>query len=139
VPEQARAAGPGGGVDFTVRVYGGRELRRALKKAGADMRQLTDAHRAASSIVAAEAAARAPRRSGALAGSVRAQATRTRGRVAVGGAAIPYAGPIHWGWPARHIAPSLFVTEAAAVTEPTWVERYEQGIAEIVQKVNDAT
>lgn len=130
---------PAGSLDVTVKVDGARELRRALKRAGADMKELSAAHRAASSIVAQAAAAFVPHRSGRLAASIRAQATRTRARVAAGSSAVPYAGPIHWGWPRRNIAPSLFLTEAAADTEPLWVERYEAEVAKLVDKVNDAS
>lgn len=126
-------------MDWTVKVDGARELRRALGRAGTDLRQLNDAHRAASTIVAQAAGAYVPRRSGVLAASIRPQGTRARARVAAGGAAVPYAGPIHWGWPARHIAPTLFITEAASNTEPIWTGRYEDEIAKIVGKVNDAT
>lgn len=125
--------------DVTVKVEGARQLRSALKRAGAELGELTDAHREAAALVASAAAARAPQRTGRLAASIRPNASRTRARVAAGGAATPYAGPIHWGWPARNIAESLFVTEAAAELEETWLSRYEAELERIVGKVNDAT
>ena len=39
-------------------------------------------------------------------------------RVSVGRATVPYAGAIHWGWPARNISAQPFLTDAAKQTEP---------------------
>lgn len=122
----------------TVKVEGAKELRRTLKAAGADMSDFTAANRAAAALAAAAAAARAPRRTGRLAASVRAGASRTEGVIRSGGARVPYAGPIHWGWPARKIRANPFATMAASATEPQWVPIYEARLAAIISKVRGA-
>jgi hypothetical protein len=37
---------------------------------------------------------------------------------------VPYAGPIHWGWPSRGIAAQPFVSDAAVRTETVWLPIY---------------
>lgn len=52
--------------------------------------------------VAALARGLAPRGpSGRLAGSIRGSKAKTKVSVMAGRKSIPYAGPIHWGWPSR--------------------------------------
>lgn len=108
----------------TVEVEGLNNFVRTLRKAGEDLEELKDAHARAASIVATAAAERAPRRSGTLAASVRGSRQVRRARIQAGRAAVPYAGPIHWGWPARGIKADPFITLAARATEPQWVKQY---------------
>lgn len=118
-----------------VRVEGARQLRRALSRAGDDLADLRDANAQAAAVASRAGAARAPRRSGTLAASVRPGATKTQAVIRAGGARVPYAGPIHWGWPARHIAPQPFLSEGAQATEPTWLGIYMAAIERIVARV----
>lgn len=117
-----------------VRVEGRRELARALRQMTGDVSDLKAANAAAAATVAAAAAARAPRRTGALAASVRGNKAVSRATVMAGGARLPYAGPIHYGWPARGIEPRPFVTEAAQATEAVWLAAYERAITEAVDR-----
>ena len=48
---------------------------------------------------------------------------------------MPYAGPIHWGWPARNIKAQPFVVEAAQATEAEWVAMYEAEVDRILERV----
>lgn len=116
-----------------------RRLTRDLRKIGADLGDLKDAGQRAGQIVVAAASPRAPRRSGALAGSGRA--ARAAGRVTVlfGSARVPYAGPIHYGWPARGIDPHPFVIDAAQATEPAWLAVYQAGVDQAVDSIAGRT
>jgi len=118
-----------------VEVRGARELRKTLKQAGDDLGDLKDAHAAVGNMVAATARGMAPRRSGALAGSIRA--SRAAGSIAIkaGSAGIPYAGVIHWGWPAHNIAANPFLSDAATSTETAWVAVYEAELDKIIDRV----
>jgi hypothetical protein len=83
-------------------------------------------------MVAAVARGLAPRVSGNLAASI--------GMVAVDGgiavdASAPYAGPIHWGWPARNIKAQPFLSDAATQTESQWVELYEAEVDKALDRV----
>lgn len=119
----------------TLKIEGLAELVRTLKRAGVDVSELKDAHRRAGEIVAHEAAIRAPRRTGALAGSIKAAKQVRRARVQVGGARVPYAAPIHWGWPARGIGAQPFLTDAAQATEAQWTAQYVKDIETALAKV----
>jgi len=121
-----------------VRIEGLDELIRTLKRAGEDISEFKDAHVRAGEIVATEAASRAPRRSGNLAGSVRSAKQAKRARVQAGRASVPYAGPIHWGWPARNIEPQPFLSDAAVATESRWMEQYVKDVEAALDKVKGA-
>lgn len=97
-----------------IQVEGAKELARALKKAGDESLQeaLKAAHRASADEVADVARPLIPSVSGTLASSMRTASTIRSGRVAIGRKSVPYAGPIHFGWPARNIAPQPFLYDA---------------------------
>ena len=118
-----------------VEVKGMRELRSTMKKAGEDLADLKTVHQAAGMIVVGRAQSLAPKRSGALAGSIRASRLAAGVAVKVGGAGTPYAGPIHWGWPARNIAANPFLTNAAQQTEEEWTALYYAELEKIVDRV----
>lgn len=123
---------PGGPI---VRVQGARQLRATLRKAGDDLTEMQRIHATVSRFVAARAAGYAPRVTGALAGSVRGSQAKTRAIVRAGGARVPYAGVIHWGWPRRNIAATYFASRAATDTEPTWLRYYMQRVDQIIATV----
>ena len=119
----------------TVHIEGLAQLVRTLQRAGVDITELKDAHRNAGDIVAREAEARAPRVSGDLAGSIRAARQVRRARVQAGTSRVPYAGPIHWGWPARRIAAQTFMSDAAQATEPRWTAQYREDVERALANV----
>jgi hypothetical protein len=121
-----------------IRIEGLDELARSMRRAGEDMTELKEAHTRAAEIVADRAAELAPRRSGRLAGSIRPAKQAKLARVMAGGAKVPYANPIHWGWPARHIGASMFMVDAAQQTEPEWTKAYLEDVQSILDKVRGA-
>lgn len=123
---------------MTVRVEGARELRRTLRRAGVSVEDLKDANAAAGNIVAAAGRGSAPRRSGALAPSVRASRAAASATVRAGGARTPYAGVIHWGWPAHHISARPWLSEAATSTEAAWTAAYEAGVEKLLATIKGA-
>jgi hypothetical protein len=118
-----------------VRVEGMRRLRAELRRADIDLADLREVNLAAARTVAAAATPRAPRRSGMLAASTRPGATRTTGVVRAGGARVPYAGVVHWGWPARHIPAQPWLTQAAEATEPVWVGHYWAELERVLDNI----
>ena len=111
------------------------QLRRALRQLVGNVDDLKAANAAVAALVAAAASSRAPGRSGRLAGSVRGNRAVGRASVMAGGAAMPYAGPIHYGWPARGIEGTPFVVDAAQATEATWLPLYEADVRRAVDAV----
>ena len=125
-------------VQAGVRVQGLRELQRSLRRLQADTADLKTANATAAATVAAAAQLRAPRRTGRLAASVRGNRAAGRAQVRGGGARVPYAGPVHYGWPARGIEPQPFVIDAAQATEHVWLPAYQRALTDAVAKVRGA-
>jgi hypothetical protein len=117
-----------------VDIYGLRELRSALRDVEGGVDSLKEAHKEAAQIVAVSAAARAPRRTGRLAASLRGTGQQRKGVIRAGSAAVPYAGPIHFGWPRRNIRPQPFIYDALDDRQAAVVAAYERNISELIRK-----
>lgn len=124
--------------DTTTRVVGLDRLVRTMQRAQVDIGELKDAHKRVGELVAREAQGHAPRRSGRLVGTLRASRQARRAQVVLGRTSVPYAGPIHWGWPARGIKANPFVSEAAQDTEPRWVPIYRADVQAALDRVKGA-
>lgn len=98
---------------YRVKVVGDRAVAAQFKALGFKARDLERAFAEIGKDVAHDAHSLAPKVSGALAGDVRPTAAKTRASIAVGRVAVPYAGPINYGWRARNISPSRFMQRAA--------------------------
>lgn len=118
-----------------IRVEGAANLRRTLRRAGDDLADLKEAHGAAAAIAGSRARGTAPRRSGRLAANVRWSGAAATATVRVGSSTVPYANPIHWGWPKRGIAARPWVSEAARDTEHQWTAVYEAAVERILARV----
>ena len=118
-----------------IQITGAKELRKAMKGAGREdlKAALKAAHLAIAKDIAGEAAKRAPRRSGNLARSVRGLGTATSARIAGGSKAVPYAGVVHYGWPAHNIAANSFVTDAVSDRMDEARASYEKAVDAITR------
>jgi len=129
---QAGAIGDLGG---QVRVDGLSELNKALRAFSSDTRNdMKETHRKAGQIVVDGATRLVPVRSGALLASLRSAPTQRQGRVRVGSAAVPYAGPIHFGWPARNIRPNPFIYAVLDERRDEVLRLYEERIGTLIVK-----
>lgn len=124
------------------RIEGEREVRRALRRAGGN--ELLDAlkaeHDYIAKLVASTAQGTAPRRTGAMAASVRGTGTRAVSTVRAGGARLPYAGVVHWGSgsrakPPMNIRPQPWISEAAQSTEHQWATHYELALRALIRRI----
>lgn len=122
-----------------IRVDGARQIRRAMRQAGLDLADMSDANRQVANVAGAAARSTTPRRSGNLASSVRVSGTKTQAIVRAGGASVPYAQAIHWGWPKRHIRAQPWISTAAQATEPAWFALYVAAVNRIIDKIGSAT
>lgn len=119
-----------------LQVRGGRQLRASLKAAGLSVQDLKDAHKAVAELVLRQAEPHTPMgETGKLKRSQRAAGTQTAAIVRAGTAAVPYAGPIHWGWAARHITAQPWIAEAAQSTEAAWLGQYMHALETIVHTI----
>lgn len=138
--------------DFTVTVTGAKELRRALREIEDKAERkgmvadLKAEYRTAARVVEIAARQEAPKRSGRLAGSIKAKGTTTGGAVVAGGLkAVPYAGPIHWGWPSRPnrarrwrggpIAANQFMVRAALGSRDQVADILGEGLRRMIDRL----
>lgn len=116
--EVHREAGQGRGVVASgpttyLRMTGLEELERDLKGIGVKLSDLDFAGIASEGMRLA--ASFAPKRSGKLAASIKGSKSKSRATIKAGGARVPYAAPINYGWRKRNIAPSQFMQRADEV------------------------
>jgi hypothetical protein len=121
-----------------LQVDGLRTLRRTLKAAGVSLQDLKDAHAQVANLVVRAAEPAAPRRSGALAATMRGSGTQAAAVVRAGRASVPYAGPIHWGWPARHIKAQPWIYDAAQNSQDQWTGLYLAALEKIIDGIEGA-
>lgn len=134
---------PVGGVDLDIntgdvriRVEGLGKALRAMSKAGADAEDMRELMVSLGMIVVHAARPRTPVLDGRLQATLRPGRGRTKAVIRAGGARTPYAGVIHYGWPARGIAPQPFVTDAVTATRGQVLDALDQGIGELLKKQN---
>lgn len=120
-----------------ITVEGSKELARDLKKAGDTelLDELKVAHIGGAEMVLHAALPLVPVRSGALRDSLKATATARSGRVKAGKKSVPYAPPIHFGWPARNIAPNPFLYDALDARKGEVIEAYEKAVEKVAASV----
>ncbi len=118
-----------------ITVEGAKQVRAGLKRAGLDVDDLKAAHKAVADMIVERSDSRAPRRSGALAADVRAAGTAREAIVRVGRARVPYAGPIHWGWPKRNIAPNPWLWTTARNLEDRELSMYLDALQKIIDRI----
>ena len=118
----------------SIKIQGGKELRRELRKMGDDMQDLKELNLDVATIVSERAKDIVPRRTGNLADTLRPSGTKTAGRVRSGFKRVPYAGVIHFGFPARGIKPQPFLYDALDQRRDEVLDRYFQGVKKIQKK-----
>jgi hypothetical protein len=115
----------------TVTIKGGPELRRALKAAEADLRDLSALHRSIASDVAKAVASDAPHDTGRLAGSFRPSGTRTTAKVR---SSLVYAPVQNYGWAEHNIEGRHFAESALASSTSGIVAKYRAGVEKLLRK-----
>lgn len=112
-----------------------KDLRRAAEKDSLD--EIKAANKEAATLVADAAKYEVPVRSGALRDSIRGTGSVKVGQVRAGKAKVPYAGPIHFGWPRRHIKPQPFIYDALDKRIGEVIDAYEQRVSNVVDAINN--
>lgn len=108
-----------------------RDLRRFDNLTKQDIK---GAHKDAAEPVKREALQLVPKRSGKLAGTLRTAGLASGGRVRAGLGRVPYAGPIHFGWPSRNIRPQPFLFDALDARRTQVVDVYERRVGEWLRR-----
>jgi hypothetical protein len=115
-----------------VRTRGLARLSRSLNKAGADSQDLKQLMREIGMLVVN--AAQPPVLTGRLAASMRAGNSKTKAVVRAGGARVPYAPVIHYGWRDRNIEPQPFFITALQRKTGAIIKKVDDGIEDILRK-----
>lgn len=119
----------------SVRITGLRETIASLQRYGAEVSDLKDAFTRIGTIVADEAKRRAPKKSGALAASIRPSKTKNKSIVRAGSGSVPYAGVHEYGWPRRHIVGKHYLSGAADDKQQEVIKALESELAHIANKL----
>lgn len=118
-----------------IEIDGLKETQRALREMNHELRfEMKETHLKAAQVVVDGAIRFVPFKTGALAKSIRAAATMTSGKVRAGSAAVPYAGPIHFGWPAHRIKPQPFIYDAMDIRRKEVYDLYAARIYGLIDK-----
>lgn len=116
------------------KVEGLTKLGRDLQALGLDIDDLKGAFGKIAAEGAQLAARFAPRRSGALAGSIRGNKAKNKAVVIAGRARVPYAGVQNYGWPSRGIRGQGFMQKADEAMRPKALSQLEIEINNAIQR-----
>lgn len=120
-----------------IEIIGLKEAQKALRTLSKESRdKMKETHRKAGQIIVDAATPLVPLESGALLASIKSAPLQRQGRVRIGSASLPYAGPIHFGWPARNIKPNPFIYEVLDGRRAEVSRLYEDRINRLI-KNND--
>jgi hypothetical protein len=122
-----------------IKITGLSEVQRNLRKLSTDALDLNkteflETNKQVAEIVINETKKYVPILSGSLAAAIRNASTKKSAKVRAGNAAVPYAGPIHFGWPARSIKPNTFLYEAIDARKDEVTNRYAELVSDLVTK-----
>jgi hypothetical protein len=117
-----------------LKVEGAKGVGRALRAVAGGIDDLKAVHAEAAEIVEVRARQIVPRLTGTLESSIRSSGQAGSGVVRAGRATVPYAGPIHFGWPAHHIAPRPFLYDALDERTDEVVEVYEDRVRHLIKQ-----
>jgi hypothetical protein len=121
-----------------VKIEGLSKVQRALKDLASDVdyraQEFLPTNKTIADLVAGDAKSYVPVLTGDLSSTIRAAATKTSARVKAGYKAVPYAGPIHFGWPARRITPQPFFYDAIDKRRTDIKDRYEKLVKDLIKK-----
>lgn len=122
--------------DVQIRIEGLKELRRELRRLDGNWpKSLRETNREAAKVAVPSVQSLAPKRSGTLAGSVRALASQTRSQLAVGtNVRVPYAGPINFGWPGHGIEPQEFIYSGIEAANARIVDTYFNMVDDLTRR-----
>jgi len=115
------------------------KLQRDLRKLSTDALDLNkeeflETNKRVAEIIIGESKKYVPVLTGALAQSVRNASTKKSAKVRAGNVGVPYAGPIHFGWPSRGIRPNPFFYDAIDNRRDEVRDRYVDLVDKLTMK-----
>ena len=120
-----------------IRIEGLNKLTRQMKALEGDVSgAVKELNGELAADVAETARRRVPRRSGALAGSIRSSGQARTGVVRAGKGGVPYAKVIHFGWRRHNISPQPFLYDALDERRQYVIDRWTHELKTLVNKVD---
>jgi HK97 gp10 family phage protein len=116
-----------------IKVAGLKQAIKALQAIGVPTAEIKAAGSEAGELVAGQARALAPVRTGSLRNSIRVSKSLNRVSVSAGNnKSVPYANPIHWGWFKRNIKPQPFFVKALGITRDEVYQNYYRTLDKLI-------
>ena len=116
-----------------IKVAGLKQAIKALQAIGVPTAEIKAAGSEAGELVAGQARALAPVRTGALRNSIRVSKSLNRVSVSAGNnKSVPYANPIHWVWFKRTIKPQPFFVKALGITRDEVYQNYYRSLDKLI-------
>jgi phage gpG-like protein len=119
-----------------VRISGLKSTVRSLQKLGVEVTDLKAAFRKVADVVTGTARGLVHNQTGTLAANIRPGNSKNRATVRAGGARVPYAGVINYGWPGHNIQAQHFLERAAQQDEPRSVRLIDEELRAIIRKLD---
>jgi hypothetical protein len=120
--------------NYTVKVKGLNEVVRSLKQYEGAVDDLKEANAQIGSKVASTAIATSPKLTGTLASTIKANRAVSRVQIKAGGARVPYAGVIEYGWPERNIEAQPYLRRAAWNNMDFVIDQFEANLEGLRRK-----
>ena len=122
-----------------IKVTGLSKVQRDLRKLSTDALDLNkteflETNKQVAEIIIGESKKYVPVVSGALAAAIKNASTKKSAKVRAGNVAVPYAGPIHFGYPKRAIKPNPFFYEAIDSRRNEVAKKYADLVSSLITK-----
>ena len=118
-----------------VALEGLRQTVRSLERFGVEVSDLKAAFKRIGSLVQRDAQARAPKKSGRLAASIRPSNTKNKSILRAGSARVVYAGVQHYGG-YNNIKPHPFLSDAVDANRQKVQQELDKELRSLISKLN---
>lgn len=118
-----------------VAIEGLRQTVRSLERFGVEVSDLKAAFKRIGSLVQRDAQARAPKKTGRLAASIRPSNTKNKSILRAGSARVVYAGVQHYGG-YNNIKPHPFLSDAVDANRQKVQEELDKELRSLISKLN---
>lgn len=116
----------------SVQIEGLNQKIKALQELGVELDDIKDVFAEIAKDGAEVASSFVPVKSGDLQDTIRGNRAKNKAVITAGRARVPYAGAINYGWPARNIAPAMFLQKADEVMADKAPQMLQEGIDRLI-------
>ena len=122
--------------EANISIQGVKEVTDSLNKMARDLESNIELNKELSTTLSQKASALAPKLTGALASSVVGNPSAEKAQIMAGSAAVPYAGVIEYGWPAKNREPQPYLNPAVNDNMGYIIEKYNDSIQKAIKQYN---